>query len=320
MRKTIKLLGVLTFAIGVGLLPAYALSGGYWEYDTDITVGSIQSICVEPYPTPTSRTTIGIGEQVTCSIDPNSFSNYDYYVTAEGKTAYPDTIGIVSWSVDSDAASVYPTTGNSVTLTAGLVSANTSVTLTATVPDSGTQFVNTPVDLTLLFLMLVPNGKNAFGQVDDFAGTWKVGPPNNNVGSWTYFGLQVTPAAVNFSKVDFQENIPAQTFANWPGGPANTAYQPNGKIVGYNVATSGTTPNCIGDTIATPLLPWVKYLGNPPQNYSFSISVPNQFKAGQWWTFITEGHARQYVGATLKGQATDNCTNSLAGNPQGPFQ
>ncbi|MHB1425884.1 MAG: hypothetical protein ACYC3I_22190 [Gemmataceae bacterium] len=48
------------------------------------TIGDIRSMCVEEYPAPRDRTHLGIGEEVLCWIDPNTWRDTDICTDVEG--------------------------------------------------------------------------------------------------------------------------------------------------------------------------------------------------------------------------------------------
>jgi hypothetical protein len=141
-RKTwILLLGI----VAAGLLSQEAQAQSYSPGSAPI-VGDIQTMCVEQYPAPQTRTDVGIGEQVSCWI--GSWSDTDIYTDPYGNQwNVSDSVGSITWSV-SGPGSIYPTVTyglSQVMLTIDLADADATVTVTATVKDSGTLGVDAPV-------------------------------------------------------------------------------------------------------------------------------------------------------------------------------
>ena len=158
--RTFFLLGFITcwatLLSGCGQSPR---RDAQWKLGSGIHVGPIRHETVFEFPLPRTRTTIGIGESVTCWIDSSSFKNTDIWLDSQGnQTLFADTMGTVEWTVDGDSAYVFPNTGKIVTLTAALGGSKSKVILNAFVSDSGTQFVDSPVVLHLEFQILVPTG------------------------------------------------------------------------------------------------------------------------------------------------------------------
>jgi hypothetical protein len=114
---------------------------------------------------PAPQTTIGIGEAVNCSIDPNTWQDTDYLVTESGNDPVPDSMGTITWTV-SGSGTIYPTTGDSTTLTADLADADNTITIQASIPDSGTEGIDPVIVKAVAFAVKVPNGANATKKQD----------------------------------------------------------------------------------------------------------------------------------------------------------
>src|SRR5260370_32522328 len=119
-----------------GLAPAAGQAQTYLPGPPS-SVGDILHQTVETIPLPLTRTDIGIGEQVTCRIDPATWQDTDYMVTASGQVPVQDTpMGTVTWTA-AGQGTVAPLTGNSTTLTAMMDPG--AVTVNASVADSRTK-------------------------------------------------------------------------------------------------------------------------------------------------------------------------------------
>jgi hypothetical protein len=148
-------LGLLGIAL-TALLQAQQADSKSYSPGPPPTVGQIQSLCVEEYPKPRERTTIGLFEQVLCWIDPATWRDTDICTDAAGKrTEVADTLGDVVWSVDG-RGDIYPivTDGSAVTLTGY----EGTVTVTATVTDSRTLGDDPPIQRRKVFNVLAPSG------------------------------------------------------------------------------------------------------------------------------------------------------------------
>jgi hypothetical protein len=278
------------------------------------TVGPIQHQTVEDLPAPTSRTNIGIGEQVNCWIDPSTWQDTDYLVTPYGLVPVQDSMGTVTWSA-SGLGSVYPLVGNSTTLTADLATASGSVTVSAVVPDSGLLGIDAPINLALAFAVFIPNGIQALSVRDDRAfGT--APPPENVIGFRSYFTCQVLPTIVNFRRVNFRENKPGDNWT-WPN---NTPGSTMPSIEPYNVGNQGGQVNITIDTISSGGYP-IEYL-SAADYFSYTIRVPSEYQAagGGWVSFfLNETHDKIYY-RPADGQAVFNGSNELQGGTMGPWR
>jgi hypothetical protein len=132
------------------------------------TIGEIQTLCVEEVPAPRNRTDVGIGEEVLCWIDTNTWHDTDIHTDADGnKSNVSDTLGLVIWSAEG-LGTVYPivTDGSAVTLTADLASYDGTATVVATVRDSGTLGEDPPIQKRKVLNVITPSGVRILEAVD----------------------------------------------------------------------------------------------------------------------------------------------------------
>lgn len=181
-----------------------------WEHYTAPTC-TLTHQTVATLPTNRNRTTIGIKEQVTCSI--TNWSDTDKKIDGDSVTYESDSMGLVVWVATK--GTVNPTIASSTTYTAPASDTDTSATVTATLLDSGTKGLDLFVQKQVTFNIKIPTGNKPYFMRDVALGT--PGPPNNQIGACSVFYQQVLPDTVNFSRVLFQENIPVQNFT-WPDG------------------------------------------------------------------------------------------------------
>src|SRR5260370_6598954 len=125
----------------LGLAPVLAQAQTYLPGPAP-SVGDIVHQTVETIPLPRTRTDIGIGEEVTCSIDPLTWQDTDYKVTASGQEPVQDTMGTVTWTA-AGQGTVAPLTGNSTKLTANMDPG--AVIVNASVADSPTKAIGPAV-------------------------------------------------------------------------------------------------------------------------------------------------------------------------------
>jgi hypothetical protein len=139
-----------------------------------------QTVCT--VPTNTARRTIGIGEQVSCSIVPSRDA---------------------TWKLIG-AGSLSTTSGPSTIFTASMSPTNSSVIAQI---DSVTQ--------ALAFKVIAPSG---IGNVSVYQETGWGEEGTNTIGALTTFWFSILPTNVSFANVYFRENIPASPIRHWPSG------------------------------------------------------------------------------------------------------
>lgn len=327
-RKTwMILLGVAA----AGLLAQYAwtqnCTPGYAPGAS--TIGDIQTECVAKYPAPRDRTDVGIGEKVTCSINPNTWNGTaiytDFYCY---QSSVSDPLGSITWSV-SGPGSVYPTIGDSTTLTIGLTNKDSVVTVFASAADS--LAVNAPVQKQKALNAKVPTGVDPIGYAD--RPPYQLGV--DLIGCRTDFLVQVLPKSVNFDNTSLRENI-AKYEWTWPNGRRDQIaakiigpVKPKTKQVGQLMV-----PNTYGDLVAaygTSLT--VDLLKNKKTGQFVDFDEPNcpvpleyQYKDSdgnlKWANFDNKGtRPIHWTGKTQKGRSAVAVTaGTLWGSDQGPFE
>jgi len=146
----------------------------------------VTSRTVAATPSNRTRTTVGIGEDVTLTTSPSTAA---------------------TWAV-TGAGSLASAAGNTTTFTASQTPGTATVTST-----SGAE------TKTTRFNVIAPNGMTSKVTSNPALGT--AGPPNNQIGAHTVFECTVLPVSVSFDKAQFRENIPLSNFT-WPDGTAGT--------------------------------------------------------------------------------------------------
>jgi hypothetical protein len=241
------------------------------------TVAGITTETVATIPANRQRTTIGIGEEVVCSI--------------QGCAA-------VTWSV-TGGGSVSPTNGSSTTFAA---------------PESpSTSTVHAKVggvECTVTFGVIPPDGFTTTIASSPGLGT----PGTNEVGQYTVYNVDVTPASVSFYNVSFRENFPYTNSWVWPDGTAQSeqpAPQP------WSVGQDNHTTD---DIRSGPYPKGRLYNGTNYVSFSYTITWQEQYQneSRTWVTFVDgETKVTEYNGSTL--QARGIC-RGVPGNWQGPWQ
>jgi len=302
---------VLFLSTTVLVLPCLAMPAMAQIYEPGPPpTADIDHVTVESIPGPTSRTTIGIKEQVTCSIA--NWNDIDYLVDESSATEVGDSYGTVTWSCGS--GTVNPTTGPTTTYTAPESATDTSDTVTMTADDSPLGD-DTAIPVGLAFAIKIPTGHAATKDSDSPLAD--AGPPDVNIGSRTYWWPQVLPTTVSFKNVSFRENIPLQTSV-WPNGDTETwpAQQ-----YPWSVAPRNGAPNVwtVTDVRSSGKYPKGKlWNGTAHVNHLDVWSIPWEFKANGNWIYFTDPPMKeQYTGATLKTKITFDTT---WGSEQGPYK
>lgn len=266
-----------TIALGIAVVGSFLeyawsqCSPGYSAGSSSI--GPIQTLCVEEYPAPQTRTDVGIGEQVACSIDPSTWQAYAIYTDSYcNSSQVSDPLGSITWTV-SGQGSVYPTTGDSTTLTIDLADEDNVVTVIATATDW--LAVNAAVQKQQAMNAKVPTGALCLQTTDNPPAAWQQG--NANFGAQTAFLFQIQPNTVDFSKTQFQVPYGADPNFAWPNGKkdpvAATTWGP------WKPQSVGATVNLQTVTIVQDLNP-VGLLAGVNFNYTTSGSL--QYKGVNW--------------------------------------
>ena len=144
-KKTLIPHSIFVYVFAILFIAAPGLLADVYTQNTQATINAMTSSTNVSAPSgaPDTRTTIGIGEQVTCSINSNSWSDTDCNITTNRVES--DTIGDRVWGCSS-GGEVNPsgvTYSNSTTLTADLDPG--SPTVAVHVYDSEAKYDDSPV-------------------------------------------------------------------------------------------------------------------------------------------------------------------------------
>jgi hypothetical protein len=183
---------------------------GQWGSYTPPTIGDIVSE-TKTAPGPSNRTTLGMGEKVDCRIDRQTWVDKDCY----GDWEEDDAIGSISWSANAFGQG-WPITGDTCTVITD--ARPCTVTATATITDSGTRGLDSPITRSIDFDVIEPDGCY-IEELHDLARV--KAPPTNYVGVWTMFDLVTTPTTVSFCNVVFSEEIPLHEWVYPSGTPSS---------------------------------------------------------------------------------------------------
>ena len=213
---------ILIFILFTFIIGALAIGETIYEQNTDSSIDDMTSETIATTPADRTRTTIGIGEEVVCSIDSDSWKDKDCEKVDDGPwTDVNDTIGNRVWSCGS-GGEINPTgitTSDTTTLTADQSPGSCDVEVE--VYDSNSKYVDDEISLSKTFTIIAPDGQDCAFKADHNGGE---DPNGTRVGAYTTFDATITPTTVSFYNAVLGENIPFQT-DNWPSGP-NTTWGP----------------------------------------------------------------------------------------------
>ena len=294
--------------------PATILRADTFTEKTQATIHDITSQTEATTPTTRTRTTIGIGEKVTCSIDPSSWVDKDCDVTTN--TIVDDAMGTVAWTKSGAGGSINNATGNSTDLTASKTPAG--VTVIATIPDSGAKYSDAPIVKSKAFTVIAPTSLTYTKNADTPPWTaWTVG--DKLLGARTTYNVVVNPTTVSFYKASIQENIATAT-DHWPDG---SAWTKTAVVVG---PVTPTQANEATDTQSRGLENSSKLysdLDSAWEDFSpdFPISIEYQDATGGWVNFTTPTATRDYTQADRKTKVGVGPAGApVQGSAQGPWQ
>ncbi|MDI6774793.1 MAG: hypothetical protein QME60_05285 [Verrucomicrobiota bacterium] len=244
-----------------------------------LTVPKVDTETVATTPSNRSRTKIGIGEEVVCSVLPAMS---------------------VNWSA-TGGGTVSPSTGNSTTFTAS--------------KSPSTSIVHAQVagaDCTVTFTVVAPDGMTTSLASDGSLGS----PGTNNIGAKSFSDCYVLPNDVSFYKVEFQENIPGESYT-WPDGTGGT--RPSA-IVPWGVGFDNKTT----DTVSSGLDPAARiFNGTNYVDFTYGVRVPEEYKneGGTWVRWLPgENHPRDYRGSDRKARTKLEASDTAIGGWMGPWQ
>jgi hypothetical protein len=279
---------VSSIGLACSLFIASTANGQTYAPGQKPSVNEIVHVAVEELPAPQTRTTIGIGEDVSCSIDESSWSDPDDQINGSKKTTVYDKMGQVKWSA-SGAGTVYPIYSTSTTLTADLVSADDTVTVEASIVDAGLFALDYPpgggaLVKVLVMQVKVPTSMNAAFGKDGEAGT-KGNPP-----SWmralAAFDVQVLPTNVSFNKAAFRFNFPKDQEITLPSG---AKFGTKAGTYAWGVRTNKIVVNYLEDIVDSGVFKTSDMIdaNKMAKNVSWSVNFPAEFEGpkGTWNSF-----------------------------------
>ena len=318
-KWNLKVVNCVWVALIVGSLSTLDANAAYTQASV-ATVGAMTSQTVATAPSNRSRTTLGIGEEVTCSIPTGTWSDTD--CNASTNTIEVDTIGTITWSVSS-GGTLSSSTGASTVLTAEISATPPSPTVTATIKDSQSKYNDTTITKNMIFTIAVPSGVTVTAVMDDYS-HWST-RGNAYVGCSTLFDLHLTPLTVNFYNVSFREDVPAYTYT-WSDGSTDPTAQ---HYVTYAVTTNPSTGIHYGflDLVDLGLKPVTALVGLPATSFlTFTIPIPHQFQndGGIWVLFLAgtdNTHIKSFDRSTNEGRSSvQGASSTVHGGWIGPFK
>jgi hypothetical protein len=270
--------GVVANATPIGGPSGYTFSIAGTNYAI-----SSQTQCVAPGNSDSSRTTIGIGEQVNLSITPS--------------TTLP-----VTWSV-AGGGSLSNTDGISPIFTASM-SPSTSIISARIGP--------APPCL-LMFTVIAPTGVT--GQVLSNSSMGTLGPPNRNMGASTTFAETFMPSNVSFLRMVIGEVVPNYTIS-WPNGTQTSPGIQSTSIITNVNGCSGQWNDTVADGLySTNLL----FNGTSYQNFSFTVPYTLWYmnQAEDLVFFAANTTVTSFTATTFQCSET---WRGISGPPQGPWR
>jgi hypothetical protein len=248
-----------------------------------VTIFKLETQTVATTPGNRSRTKLGIGEQVICSVYPEK--SITWFATGdEGGQLSP---------------SIY---GNSATFRASKT--------------PSTQIIHAQrggAECMVTFTIVAPGGETVSPAYDHFMGF----AGDNYIGAGSVFSCHFTPDDVSFYNVEFQENIPLQNY-EWPDH--STGSRP-AKIVSFTASQANISTDTVATLLDSEekLFDGNNYVNL----FTVNISVPVQYKneSGYWVTFLpNEIHPREYHGDTFQARVSIEATNTAHGEWMGPWE
>ncbi|NQU44078.1 hypothetical protein HQ520_12390 [bacterium] len=217
VRSSISMLIIMLFVFQTGV----GVAEYQWTYGGIAEVGEIVSETFATWPADTGRNMIGGGEEVTCRIDPTTWSDFDRLLVREcpddnwtNLGLFADAIGTIQWIGMGDGGSIpYQSYGLSVVMTAKRVIG--SYTVYANVFDSQTQYTDYAVQKMKGYSIRLPISPTVTWKSDtttNYPGT----SGTDKFGAGSYFELQFG-TTMNFSRLSIRENCAAVAHV-WPNG------------------------------------------------------------------------------------------------------
>jgi hypothetical protein len=326
--------------------PGLAIGQPY-SVGPDIDPGEIKHYVVGTTIGPFDRTDVGITETVYLWIDgAHDMDVYNYSSSNES----PDTIGDISWTVSGNGETVaYPIVAASINLYIELASADGTITIDAEVDDLFVLADDGPQHAAQKVLARrVPTGVDVVDHYDVAPAIpgHEANAAAQLMDAKAVFLLEVTPRTVDFKGLACRENIPQQSYLNWPDDGPNTSVGPI--KIGVTLATGNTqfppgtakaVTNAFQDTISPATFNRSRLVtaascatchGNavfPPGvsiDYIEDVLVPYQFKSGpgaeDFTTIVDAHHIQSFRGADGKCKIKLQASTARETGWQGPWR
>jgi len=304
------LVGLAVAAIMGTFASSSVLWSDDWEADEAPYIGEMTSETEiplnddKPQGTPDTRTTIGIAEKVTCSIDEATFLDKDCNLTTQQIDC--DTIGTRTWSKTGTQAAnctLSDPVDDSVVLTASESAG--AVTVKVIVKDSQTRpNASEQTERTKQFTILAPNGEDA--EPDQEQG-WNFVAGNDRVGAQGEWAYRVLPDTVSFKHAKFKWVREAQVFDKWPNGGNHTiaADTGNSMVNKYNYfCFEGEAPDHFKwhEDEGGPRPKAILMSGGQYQNYTYTVHIKAKYQnaADQWVEYKDRTLSVEYQASNLK--------------------
>jgi hypothetical protein len=308
-NNTLWLQNVLVVLL-ISLVFVIPTSAVTYTQQTQSTIDDMTSETVATWPIDRSRTTIGIGEEVVCSIDSSTWTDKDCRNYTEEVS---DTIGDRVWACEGNGL-ITPTgvtSSDSTTLTADKSPGICAVVVN--VYDSKTKYSDGYISKPETFTVIAPTYQIYYKDYDDPTWTaWSSG--TKYMRTRTVYKPVVQPTSVSFANVDFQENFGDGETDTFPDG--STFFWPFGQYPfdpdQYN---QWSDTHYSGGPYSIDRL----YTGSEWQDFSPRNSIPLQYKneSATWVTFDTPSGGHDFYYLTGKSRSIPG---GVAGGLQGPWQ
>ncbi|MGA2750690.1 MAG: hypothetical protein ABSG59_18110 [Verrucomicrobiota bacterium] len=257
----------------------YIGGGGAREYSI-----TTQTECGAPSNPDTSRTTIGIGEQVICSITPSPPPYLPYSV---------------NWSV-AGGGTISATNGSTIVFTASMS------------PSQPTVYAQygpaQPFSIT--FKVIAPTGIGNVSVRDNIG--WGA-PGVNGIGAFTIFSGNILPTTVAFANVQKRENIP-QNVHRWPNGLQSGTLAQTLPITNSPCETTTTDRVYDGSFPVARLFNGTNFV-----DFSYTTTWQDQYldANSNWVTFANLSTLTEFRGSD---QACRETYQGVPGSWQGPWE
>lgn len=306
-----------------------AQGGDVYEAGPAPTIGDLKSETVFDIPLPRTRKTVGLKEEVNISVDAASWQDTDYKITGSGQEPVDDAKGTVSWAVGG-GYTLSNDKGDSTKLTTKATPA--TITVTATIPDSGTKGKDTALTKTITFEVIAPTGILAISEKKVGFPGYEENAAGTRIGVASYFNYRLQPATVNFKANEFAELIPEYKDKwTWPDG---TALNVPKQVVEFNVVDKDGIPNVgagEGDLYRSGHYPRTRLIDKgtkKPADFTFDIAFDNAYlkeggTKGKWEDYVNFKHQSSptiYTGATGTGEIKFIVDNTMTTGKQGPWK